>query len=227
MLQLSSIDAHALWAPSYDSSANPILSLEERTVEPLLPMIEGRHVLDLACGTGRWLARLAGRGAATAVGLDLSREMLREARKKPGLATRLIEAGATAIPLRAGAVDFAICSFGLSYVAELERLAEELSRVVKDGGDLIVADFHPSAQARGWKRSFRHNGERVEILSIPRSVACVRETFEKRGFESVACLEPEFGESERTIFESCGKGRVFEESSGQAAIFVLGCRRGL
>jgi malonyl-CoA O-methyltransferase len=225
MLQLSSIDAHALWAPSYDNPANPILSLEERVVEPLLPVIEGRDVLDVACGTGRWLERLVRRGAATALGLDLSSEMLCQACKKPELATRLVEADATAIPLGASSVDVAICSFAVSYVADVERLADELSRVVKNGGGLIVADFHPSAQARGWKRSFSHNGKTVEIRSIPRSVARVRETFAERGFEPVVCLEPEFGENEREIFEKCGKGEVFETLRGQAAIFVLMFRR--
>jgi len=85
ILQLPSIDAHALWAATYDRALNPILSLEERYVEPLLPLMTGMDMLDLACGTGRWRARLARCGAASAVGLDVSAEMLQQARKKPGV----------------------------------------------------------------------------------------------------------------------------------------------
>ena len=44
-----------LWAETYDEENNPLLMLEERTLEPFLPSLVGAHVLDAGCGTGRWL----------------------------------------------------------------------------------------------------------------------------------------------------------------------------
>jgi ubiquinone/menaquinone biosynthesis C-methylase UbiE len=225
ILQLSSIDAHALWAATYDRALNPILSLEERYVEPLLPLMTGMDVLDVACGTGRWLARLVRRGTASAVGLDVSEEMLQQARKKQPGAGSLLQSDATKMPVRSAAMDFAICSFGLSYIPDIEGCAKELSRVMRNRGDVVISDFHPSAQARGWKRSFRHNDAVIEVSSFPRSVAQIRETFEEAGLELTICLEPPFGETERPIFEKCGKATVFEQLLGEPAIVVFVFRR--
>jgi ubiquinone/menaquinone biosynthesis C-methylase UbiE/cytosine/adenosine deaminase-related metal-dependent hydrolase len=224
-LHLPAIEAHALWAARYDETPNPILSLEERQVGTLLPPVEGMDVLDVACGTGRWLARLMRRGVASAVGLDLSTEMLQQARRKPGLRMSLLHADAMEMPLPAASFDVALCSFGLSYMTNIRLFAKEISRVVKDRGHLLLTDFHPSAEARGWKRSFRHERSIVEVSSFPRSIAHIQETFEENGFELVVCLEPSFGEAERSIFEKCGKVSVFDQLLGQPAIVVLLFRR--
>ena len=223
-VQLPSAKAHALWASTYDEM-NPVLSLEERTIESLLPVLEGKHVLDVACGTGRWLSRLAVRGPRTAAGLDLCHEMLQQAWVKAELAGRLIQADATEAPVRSGSVDFTICSFGLSHIADIHSVAGELSRIVNDGGDLIVTDFHPSAQARGWKRGFHHSGVHIEIETYPRSVGFIREAFATEGFKTEDCLEAEFGEPEGPIFEKYGKGDLFHQLRGQMAILVLHFRK--
>jgi ubiquinone/menaquinone biosynthesis C-methylase UbiE len=189
-------------------------------VEPLLPDLTGMQALDIACGTGRWLADLRRRGARTAIGIDLSREMLAQARCKPGLKGRLVEGDLQVLPFGRASVDFAVCSFALSYVEEADCFTAELARVVKLKGHVIVTDLHPSAQARGWKRSFRHGGEIVEIRSFTRSVERIRELFARQGFEIVSWEEPSFGEEERAIFEQCGRGRLFREVRGQSALYV-------
>jgi len=223
---VNAAEAHALWAPTYDRNPNAVLALEERVVEPRLPDVNGMQVLDVACGTGRWLAHLSRRGPGTATGIDLSREMLAQARRKPGVKGRLVEGDVQAMPFGRASVDFAICSFALSYVRDVDCVAKELARVVKRQGHVIVTDFHPSAQARGWKRSFRHNDAIVEISSFPRSVEQIRGVFEGQGFESAVWEEPSFGEEEREIFEKSGKGALFQEVLGQPALYVGVLRRG-
>jgi ubiquinone/menaquinone biosynthesis C-methylase UbiE len=219
------VDAHALWAPSYDSNPNPILSLEDRTVEPLLPRMEGMRTLDVACGTGRWLKRFLQRQSRLAVGVDLCEEMLEQARTKHGVTGHLIEADALAIPLGESSIDFAICSFGLSHVTNACGLAGELARVLRDDGSLILTDFHPDAEARGWKRGFRHQADVVEIVSFPRPVEEIEDLFEREGFKRSAHFEPQFGEAERLVFEACGRVALFEALLGQTAIYVSAFRK--
>ncbi|MGH9877771.1 MAG: class I SAM-dependent methyltransferase, partial [Nitrososphaerales archaeon] len=56
------------------------MELEQRAVLELLPDPAGKAALDLACGSGRYLATLIERGAVPAAGLDISPQMLARAR---------------------------------------------------------------------------------------------------------------------------------------------------
>ena len=56
--RLSNETAFNEWAHVYDKGANPLVALEERFLKGLMPSIEGKDVLDVGCGTGRWLERL-------------------------------------------------------------------------------------------------------------------------------------------------------------------------
>src|SRR5437867_444208 len=209
--QLSATEAHSLWAESYDRSPNPLLALEERIVGPLLPALDEMFTVDVACGTGRWLANMLHRRAWFGVGLDFSPEMLKEAQHKPLLHDQLILADCEEIPFRSGTADLAICSFAVSYVPDLHRFARELSRIVRKRGHLFLSDFHPSAYLRGWKRTFRHNETVVEISSFCYSIAEICSAFTVEGFELVTRIEPCFGDPERHIFVEGGKGNLLEQ----------------
>jgi ubiquinone/menaquinone biosynthesis C-methylase UbiE len=152
--------------------------------------------------------------------------MLQQARRRPEDVS-LLQADAMEIPLQTASIDFAICSFAVSYMASIDRLARELSRVMRNQGQscLVLTDIHPSAQARGWKRRFRHRGAIVEVSNFPRPIERTQQAFAAMGLEPVACLEPAFGETERPIFERCGKTAVFRQLLGQPAIIVLLFRR--
>ena len=221
---LPPLKAHALWAETYDSEPNPLLALEERELMPLLPDLEGAFVLDVACGTGRWLNRLLGRGVRKGAGIDLSPEMLAQARRKQALYNRLVCADCTALPITASIADLILCSFAVNYVARLERFAGELSRVMKKGGCLILTDFHPSCHDRGWRRTFRHAGGVVEILDFQYSIEELCAAFHANGFDLERILSPGFGEAERAIFRKCGKEHLFERAREGPAI-MIGCFR--
>ena len=50
-------EGYERWAPIYDQNPNPVLAREERHIDPLIANMQGKNVLDLACGTGRWLEK--------------------------------------------------------------------------------------------------------------------------------------------------------------------------
>jgi len=85
-------EGYELWAPAYDRDPNHLLALEERTLKPLLPDLAGQQVLDLGCGTGRWLELLLDLAARRPVGVDRSPAMLSVAATKARLCGRLVEA---------------------------------------------------------------------------------------------------------------------------------------
>ena len=228
MRRVSVSEGYRLWAHTYDSDPNPLLALEERMIEPLLPELTGKTVIDLACGTGRWLARLLSRGAASGFGIDYSVEMLARALQRPGLAGRIIKGDCIALPFRDSSADVVICSFALGHIRDLGGFACELGRITRGDSDLFLTDLHPRSHEAGWRCSFRHAGTAHEIPILPRPIGEIRRPFESEGFELVQRLEPSLGRQEMPIFERARKTNLFESVCNTPAIFVCHfkqCRR--
>ncbi|MEZ6188947.1 MAG: class I SAM-dependent methyltransferase [Planctomycetota bacterium] len=103
----------------------------------------GSLVLDVPCGTGRFTSWLVAQGY-TAVGADLSRDMLEVARgKTAGVAgcLGLFAGDAAQLPLEGASVDAALVVRFLHLVSDEERvpLFRELARVVRERVVLQVA----------------------------------------------------------------------------------------
>jgi ubiquinone/menaquinone biosynthesis C-methylase UbiE len=104
---------------------------------------EGREVLEVGCGTGLLLERIA-RFASRAHGVDLSPGMLARARER-GL--DVTEASATRLPFPDATFDVA-CSFKvLAHVRDVRAALAEMTRVVRPGG-MIVAELYNAASLR-------------------------------------------------------------------------------
>src|ERR1700751_5776060 len=123
--ELDSRRQFALWSNDYDDSPNPMLSLEERFLAPLLPEISGKDILDVGCGTGRWLARLAELSPRSLTGIDFSAEMLARAKQKLAKGVRLAIGSATSLPVASASADVVCASFVASYVDNLDTFAAE------------------------------------------------------------------------------------------------------
>jgi malonyl-CoA O-methyltransferase len=219
------LEGYELWAPTYDREPNPLLALEERALDAMLPPVQGRIVLDAACGTGRWLEKLLHRGARHAVGVDYSAGMLARANQKMGLRGRMVRADVLSLPIQSRVVDVAICSLAAGYLDDLDCFAGEVARVLRYDGRLFLTDAHPEGLKRGWRRSFRLNGDALEIEVQTRPVAEVRAAFERYGFELLQTRECNFGEPERPIFARAGRSHFFEEASSIPALYLCEFRR--
>jgi malonyl-CoA O-methyltransferase len=190
----------------------------------MMPDTEGRLVLDVACGTGRWLAHLVARGARAA-GIDTSREMLLNASQKPALRGRLVRGDLCRLPFHDGCADIVICAFSLGYIKILEQGVSELSRTVKEGGSIIVSDFHPEGHARGWKRAFRSGSQTYEIEDYPYTIEGLLEAARIAGLELEELQQPGLDEPERRIFHEAGKETLFEEARGVPAVLIARWKR--
>lgn len=100
------------------------------------------NCLDLGCGTGMLLQRLGARyPAARLFGVDASREMLSLARRKEIERTCLIEGDLTALPFSDGGFDLVVSSSVLHFVADWRKAVAECARVVRPGGQVVIADW--------------------------------------------------------------------------------------
>lgn len=220
--ELENRNLFALWSGDYDDSPNPMLSLEERFLTPLLPGISGRDVLDVGCGTGRWLARLADSNPLSLSGIDFSPEMLARARQKLAGRACLAVGSATALPVADSSADIVFASFVASYIGNLDIFAAELRRSVRAGGTIFVSDVHPqTAAACNWKRGFRTRGKHFGAVIQPHSLEDLRACFRRAGLEIACLLEPPFGLAELETFRRAGKMDAFYGAAGLPAIYIL------
>ncbi len=221
---VSLTEAYDRWAATYDAP-NPLHALEERVMGLLLPSVTGKRVLDVACGTGRWLEKLLGWGARAGCGVDLSAGMLQRASAKTSLHGRVAQGDCLALPLAAASADLILCSLAAGHVRNLGALARELAHVAGPAADVFVTDFHPLAYARGWRRTFDDGNETVEVPSRAHTIERVRYVFEDAGFRVTASVEPSMGEPERDIFTRRGKAHLFAAACQTPALYIIRFKR--
>ena len=221
---LAARDAYRLWASSWDRDPSAIVSLESRMLAPWLSDLAGKRVLDVSCGTGRWL-EFAARAGAAVVGLDLSPEMLAEAARKPGLAPRLAVSDATRLPIADGCADIVLCTLSLGHLADAAPAISEMARIARPGGTVIVSDFHPEAFRRGWKRTFRSGGQTFEVENFYHSLGSLLDAASRGGLALEEAIEPCFAEPERHIFVNAGKPALFDEVQGIPAVLLARWRK--
>lgn len=109
-----------------------------------LEIEEGAEVLDLAAGTGTSAAAIA-RAGAKVVAADFSLGMMTEGRRR-GAPVPFVGADAQQLPFADDSFDAAVISFGLRNVHDPRRALQEMTRVVRPGGRVVVCEFStPSA----------------------------------------------------------------------------------
>ncbi|MEW6352497.1 MAG: bifunctional demethylmenaquinone methyltransferase/2-methoxy-6-polyprenyl-1,4-benzoquinol methylase UbiE [Thermodesulfobacteriota bacterium] len=138
-------------APYYDGT-NKILSLgldrywRRRAVTRLAPSA-GHEYLDLGCGTGDIaLEMLRTQPNCRVTGIDPSEGMLELGRRKvsdAGLDTAitLVKADALALEFPDDSFDAAITAFCLRNITDRRRAVEEIHRVVRPGGSLVILEL--------------------------------------------------------------------------------------
>jgi ubiquinone/menaquinone biosynthesis C-methylase UbiE len=113
--------------------------LDDLEMRVVAPLARGKRVLEVGCGTGLILGRLA-RQAEHACGVDLSPGMLRAARAR-GL--DVVVASATCLPYADASFDL-VCSFKvLAHVPDIARALSEISRVTRAGGTMVLEFYNP------------------------------------------------------------------------------------
>ena len=106
---------------------------------------QGMRAIDVGCGTGavtRTMARIA--APEQVVGVDISAARLTQARElaaADALEVEFVEGDACRLPLPSASFDYASSNFLFEYLPDPERALAELSRVVRPGGTVVVADL--------------------------------------------------------------------------------------
>jgi ubiquinone/menaquinone biosynthesis C-methylase UbiE len=122
--------------PGAPSMTNKYIDyLENRVLAPYLSSSKGQIVLDVGTGIGRWASPLAEK-ASHVVGIDISREMVKIAKKRLNRANvDFLVATAYAIPLRSNSVDLSLSCTCIQHIVDEDKQKKslhEITRVTKD-----------------------------------------------------------------------------------------------
>ena len=153
------------WAPVYDltfgriTQGGRILAAEHVNAQ-------GGVVLEVGIGTGLALEYYAPDVRIT--GIDLSADMLREAEaraRKKGLKNLagLYEMDAREIAFPDASFDHVAAMHIMSVVPEPERVLDEMARVCRPGGSVLIAN-HFAGRAEGWTFAERMAAPLADLL---------------------------------------------------------------
>lgn len=144
--------------------------------------VHEQHVLDIACGTGKWLELMSIRGAFVS-GIDISELAVGACRRRlPNCDVRL--GVAESLPFDDGAFDLITCMGSLEHFLEPERALREMIRVAKlDARFLLLvpnAGFLP--RRFGW-----YGGtHQIKVREVVRTLDAWHALFESCGLHVVS-----------------------------------------
>ena len=112
---------------------------------------EGQRVLDIAGGTGDLALAFASKVGRTGqvVHTDINEAMLREGRNRlldAGVSLPTLACDAEQLPFTDGYFDLVTVAFGLRNMTHKDAALQEMSRVIKPGGKLLVLEFSKVAK---------------------------------------------------------------------------------
>lgn len=113
--------------------------IDELEIQVTAPYARGARVLELGCGTGLILARVA-EIAEKAVGIDLSEGMAQHARER-GLDVRI--GSVCDLPFDDDEFDLTYSFKVLAHIPDIDAALREAARVTRRGGHLLLEFYNP------------------------------------------------------------------------------------
>ncbi len=141
-------------AASYDEVAQLQIRMAHRLIEQI-PIQATGTLVDLGCGTGQALARIADKTELKLIGVDLATGMIEQATQRlqsnPGIMLLVTDLAETGLP--ANSVDWVFSNAAIQWSDSRIALAE-MKRILKPGGQLLVSTFGPQTLHQ-WKTAWQ------------------------------------------------------------------------
>ena len=124
------------------SSANDLIEIPE--LFELIGDVNNLSILDLGCGTGGHDRKLAGLGAKRVLGIDLSNNMINEAKKNTtsdNIEYRVMSM--INIDTLDEKFDLVVSSLAIHYIEDYDGLCKKVYNLLNEGGRFIFSIGHP------------------------------------------------------------------------------------
>ena len=130
---------YAVFAKYYDFAMTPMWKV---WLKKIVPFIEGPKVLEVSFGTGYLMTQYADR--FDTYGIDFSSEMIQITKrklKKKGLTAAISQGNVESLPFENNAFDTVVNTMAFTGYPDGEKALDEMKRVLKKNGKLLLMDF--------------------------------------------------------------------------------------
>jgi len=128
-------------AHKYDDSWGRILRRFYGLLFEQVSLTPGMTILDVGCGTGTMLRKMADSCSINGYGIDMQENMIREAKLKcPEMNIQISRCEET--PFEDNTFDAVITCLAYHHFSDREGFMKESARILKPGGSLYIADPH-------------------------------------------------------------------------------------
>jgi ubiquinone/menaquinone biosynthesis C-methylase UbiE len=226
--ELDPESAYEIWSANYDQqTGNLMLDLDEKIFSDLIENIDIRdkEIADIGCGTGRHWQKIYSKNPSNLIGFDVSVSMLELLKRKFPYARTQKTTDNLMTSEADASLDMIISTLTIAHIKNIEEAIASWSRVLKNGGELVVTDFHPFLLANGGKRSFNHEGRSLTVKNYVHSIAKVKKIFYDAGFTVIREEEKILNEDVRSYYETKNALAVYERFKGMPVIYGLHLRK--
>ncbi|WP_285400297.1 class I SAM-dependent methyltransferase [Lysinibacillus sp. fls2-241-R2A-57] len=134
--------------------------LEQPNFFTLIPPLKNKVVLDIGCGMGDFVAYCISQGAKHVTGIDISSNMIANAKKRHIHECLTFEQAAFEdMTVQNGTIDFVSSSLAFHYIADFQLLIKKISKALCEGGILLFSLEHPIVTANKGKENWITNHE--------------------------------------------------------------------
>ena len=183
-------------------------------------VVAGRTVLDAGCGIGYGTRVLARSGAGRVTGVDIAPDALREAEAEQVDGIEYVEGDIQQLPFDDDTFDVVVCFEAIEHVERPEDSLDELARVLRPGGRLLVSSPNRGVYPEG-NPHHRHEYTAQELeSSLARRFGHVHMTRQHAWLASALLDDGRFGAGPDDELEPTALRKVVGADPGREA-FVL------
>lgn len=153
-----------------DAKINANELIEIPIIKKMIPDVKGKSVLDLGCGAGEMSRYLASLGAKSVLGIDISKNMIKEAKLSTNYENVKFKICALEdINKIKDKFDVVYSSLAFHYVQDYQKLMQDISGMLNENGILVFSQEHPLSTSTIYPQSGQKyievEGKRYFLLS--------------------------------------------------------------
>jgi ubiquinone/menaquinone biosynthesis C-methylase UbiE len=186
--------------------------------------IKNKNILDVGCGNGSLTSAISKQGAKRVIGVDISKKWIKFCKKKYSSIKNLDFYRADASNLdkiKKNSQDYVLLNFVLLHITKekkIQRIFEEINKVLKKKGEFILTEVHPEALIKNspirktTKFSYKDgstyktkvrliDGKWIEFSNVNWTLKKYNELLQKTGFKIQRTIEPKYTKKAQKIFK--------------------------